>query len=182
MKPLVIAAAVFAAAPALAQPAGPPTPQVYPPATTETADDAQTPSANQPRINQLIVYGDDPCPRSTSSEIVVCARKPANERFRIPENLRDLGSPQSRAWSDKATELSYVGRNGTESCSPVGAGGMTGCLTQIINAAAAERENRDEVDWNRLIEQARQERLGQIDADSERIEQEVLEEEGRGPR
>ena len=48
------------------------------------------------RVNEIIVYGTDPCPRSTDDEVVVCARKPESERFRIPEKLRSGGSLQSR--------------------------------------------------------------------------------------
>ena len=121
-------------------------------------------------VNQLIVYGDDPCPQSTGDVITVCARRPENDRFRIPENLRTTSDPESNSWSNRAIELSYVGRTGTESCSPVGAGGFTGCFNQIVAAARAERSGRDEVNWNRLIEQARQERLGRIDERAEEDE------------
>lgn len=41
------------------------------------------------KINQLIVYGDDPCPASNDGSITVCARKDESERFRIPKPLRD---------------------------------------------------------------------------------------------
>ena len=133
---------------------------------------AATSTTTDSRVNQLIVYGNDPCPRSTESEITVCARRPEGDRYRIPENLRDLDSPRSNSWANRADELSYVGRTGTESCSTVGPGGFTGCLRQVINAARAERQGADTVDWNRLIESARQERLGRIDADAEAIERE----------
>lgn len=125
------------------------------------------------RVNQLIIYGDDPCPQSSEGEIIVCARKPEGERYRIPENLRDLGNPESQAWTNRATELQYVGRTGIGSCSPAGPGGMVGCLDNLIGRAMAEREGRDSVDWNRLIESARQERLGRIDEEAEAIEQEL---------
>ena len=47
---------------------------------------APTPALAQgARISEIIVYGTDPCPRSTDDEVVVCARKPESERFRIPE-------------------------------------------------------------------------------------------------
>lgn len=125
------------------------------------------------RVNQLIIYGDEPCPASTEEEIVVCARKPESERFRIPENLRDdPNDPRRNSWSNKAIELSYVGRSGVGSCSPTGPGGMTGCFNQLVDQARAERAGRDEVNWNRLIEEARQERLGRIDAEAEAIERE----------
>jgi hypothetical protein len=44
---------------------------------------------------------------------------------------------------------------------------------QQQDQAKAEREGRDSVNWNRLIEQARQERLGRIDAEAEAIENEA---------
>ena len=50
-------------------------------------------------ISEIIVYGTDPCPRSTDDEVVVCARKPESERYRIPERYRPSGTYQQRqAW------------------------------------------------------------------------------------
>jgi hypothetical protein len=147
---LLIAAALFLAvgAPATAQ---------------RTGDDL--------RINQLIIYGADPCPASTDEEIIVCARKPEGDRYRIPENLRrNPNDPSNRSWTERAIELSYVGRSGTQSCSTVGPGGWTGCFDRLAGAWRAEREGRDEVNWNRLIEEARQQRLGRIEAEAEQEE------------
>ncbi len=91
------------------------------------------------RIAEIIVYGNDPCPRSTDSEVVVCARKPETERYRIPERYRESGSRQSRqAWAQKAKSFEYVGRTGIQSCSAVGPGGQTGCLQNMIDRARAE--------------------------------------------
>ncbi len=48
----------------------------------------------------MIVYGDDACPPSTDDTIVVCARKPEGERYRIPEVLRgDPNDPKNQAWA-----------------------------------------------------------------------------------
>lgn len=117
-----------------------------------------------PQVNQLIVYGDDPCPQSTEDTITVCARKPEGDRYRIPENLRDdPNNPVNQSWANRATELQYVGRTGIGSCSTVGPGGFVGCFSDIVRAAKAERATRDTVNWNRLIEDARQERLSHID-------------------
>jgi hypothetical protein len=91
------------------------------------------------RVSEIIVYGNDPCPRSTDDEVVVCARKPETERYRIPERFRRSGPPQTReAWANKARQLETVGATGINSCSPVGPGGFTGCLTQVIRQARAE--------------------------------------------
>ncbi|HXG81910.1 MAG TPA: hypothetical protein VNJ05_08930 [Sphingomicrobium sp.] len=95
------------------------------------------------RVNEIIVYGTDPCPRSTDDEIVVCARKPESERYRIPERLRQGGSLQSRqAWAARAKQFEVVGRTGINSCSPVGPGGFTGCTEQLIKQAFTEREEQ----------------------------------------
>jgi hypothetical protein len=66
--------------------------------------------AQNGRISEIIVYGTDPCPRSTDDEVVVCARKPEAERFRIPEKLREGGSLQSRqSWANRATAFETYG-------------------------------------------------------------------------
>jgi len=102
-------------------------------------------SASGQRVNEIIVYGTDPCPRSTDDEVVVCARKPEAERFRIPERLREGGSLQSRqAWANRAIAFETYGKTGINSCSPVGPGGHTGCAQQLINQAFKER--REEVE------------------------------------
>ena len=99
--------------------------------------------AQQPRVNEISVYGTDPGPRSTDDEIVVCARKPESERFRIPEALREGGALQSRqAWAARAKQFETVGRTGINSCSPVGPGGWTGCTEQVIAQAFNDREEQ----------------------------------------
>src|SRR3546814_10896458 len=45
---------------------------------------AETPE----RVETLVVYGEDPCPQEHDGAIVVCARKPESERYRIPKELR----------------------------------------------------------------------------------------------
>ncbi len=96
-------------------------------------------------IAEIIVYGNDPCPRSTDDEVVVCARKPESERYRIPEALREGGSLQSRtAWAERARVFETVGRTGINSCSPVGPAGYTGCSQQLINQAFRERRQQTE--------------------------------------
>ena len=97
--------------------------------------------AQNTKVSEIIVYGTDPCPRSTDDEIVVCARKQETERYRIPEALRQGGSLQSRqAWAARAKQFETVGRTGINSCSPVGPGGWTGCTEQLINQAFNDRE------------------------------------------
>lgn len=108
----------------------------------------ETPAAAQNSVSEIIVFGTDPCPRSTDDQVVVCARKPESERYRIPEVLRSTGSIQAReAWANKAKVLETVGATGTNSCSPVGPGGFTGCLTRVIREARDERRQQAE-DYN----------------------------------
>ena len=102
---------------------------------------AQT-GANNDRVNEIIVFGNDPCPRSTDDEVVVCKRVGEEERYRIPERLREGGSLQERtAWAKKVRSIERVGRTGPQSCSPVGPAGYTGCMEQMIRDA---REESDE--------------------------------------
>src|SRR5688500_580957 len=97
--------------------------------------------AQSGRISEIIVYGTDPCPRSTDDEVVVCARKPEAERYRIPERYRQGGSRQSReSWANRAIAFETYGRTGINSCSPVGPAGFTGCTQQLINQAVKERQ------------------------------------------
>jgi len=102
-------------------------------------------------IAEIIVYGTDPCPRSTDDQVVVCARRPETERYRIPDPLRQSGTRQQRqSWANKARALETVGATGTNSCSPVGPGGFTGCLTQVIKEARSQ--SREQSDQDRAPE------------------------------
>lgn len=118
------------------------------------------------KVNQLIVYGDDPCPQSQEGEITVCARKDEAERYRIPEALREPQSPENRAWTDRVVAYETVGSFGTMSCSPVGPGGMTGCLGKLIDAAYAEKKGDPNIRFSELIAAEREKRLSTIDADA----------------
>ena len=92
-------------------------------------------------VSEIIVYGNDPCPRSTDDEVVVCARRPETERYRIPERFRTSGPRQTReSWANRARALETVGATGINSCSPVGPAGFTGCLNQVIKQARAESD------------------------------------------
>lgn len=97
---------------------------------------ASAQAGNEVQIAEIIVYGDDPCPRSTDSEVVVCARKPESERYRIPERFREIGPREN--WTARAKSFEYVGQTGIMSCSAVGPGGQTGCLQNMIDRAKAE--------------------------------------------
>lgn len=128
---------------------------------------AQAQDAPSEKVNQVIVYGDDPCPQSSSDEITVCARKNEAERYRIPEVLRgDPDNPRNEPWTERVTAYETVGAQGIASCSPVGAGGATGCMQQLIDAAYKERREGSDVRFGQLIEAERAKRLSTIDADA----------------
>ena len=126
------------------------------------------------KINQVLVYGDQPCPPGSADEIVVCARMP--DEFRIPEGLRgDPNAPQNQAWGARASTLEYQSRTGIGSCSPSGSGGATGCFNQLVRQAREERKQG--LNWVGMVEDKRQERLGTIDEKSDAIEARVKAEE-----
>lgn len=134
------------------------------------------------KVNMVIIYGDDACPASTDEVINVCARKAEDERYRIPENLRSSDSSENVAWAERAESFETVGAFGTLSCSPTGAGGITGCTDKMIKAAYGEKSENKDIRFGQLIEEARADRLSEIDADAadeqsrvEAIEKEYLE-------
>jgi hypothetical protein len=94
---------------------------------------AQSPADRQRgQVRQVIVYGNDPCPRGTD-EIIVCARRPESERFRVPEGLRTTDDRRARSNLQRDREHRQAAATGPESCSPVGPGGATGCAIREIN-------------------------------------------------
>jgi len=100
---------------------------------------AASAQAASDRVNEIVVFGTDPCPRSTDDDVVVCYRVPERERYRIPERLREGGTLQQRtAWASKARSIERAGRTGIQSCSPVGPAGYTGCMEQMIRGAREE--------------------------------------------
>ena len=144
---------------------------------------AQTaPQTDDDSYNMVIVYGDDECPVSSVDVIVVCARKAENERYRIPETLRFSESSENNSWAERVESFEMVGDFGTMSCSPVGAGGFTGCTQEMINAAYADKANDAGVRFGEIIAAERAKRLSTIDEDAaaeqervEMIEREYME-------
>ena len=94
---------------------------------------------------QVVVYGTDPCPRSSDDQIVVCSRRPENERYRLPKNQQLQGSRQERqAWANKSQSVMTAGATGINSCSAVGPGGQTGCLVQQIQQERQDAKEQAE--------------------------------------
>lgn len=100
---------------------------------------AEEASAQRRPERILTIFGSDKCPESSGQEIVVCRRLDENERFRIPKELRDSGLTGNDAWNERARSFEYVGRSGPQSCSPVGSGGASGCMSEMFRKARAEK-------------------------------------------
>jgi hypothetical protein len=156
MRPL-IAALPFALGLALAAPA--------------LAQDA----APEPKMNMVIIYGDDKCPESGDDTITVCARKAEGERFRIPEPLRTSSSPQNEAWNNRVIAYETVGAAGTASCSPTGSGGFTGCTGKLLAQARGEKQTDPNIKFGQLIADERAKRLSSIDDDASETQSRVEE-------
>jgi len=100
------------------------------PASAETAT-----KPVETRISTLLVFGNDPCPQSTEDEVVVCARQPESERYRIPKQLRvkRYNAARDGSWAGTARVLEYVSTRGLPgSCSFNGTAGQTGCFRRFL--------------------------------------------------
>ena len=102
---------------------------------------AQDESATPPsRESQIEVFGRDPCPQSTGDEIVVCHRRPEEERYRIPAPLRHSTERTEQAWGARAQTMDEVSRQVLpNSCSTIGSYGQSGCQQAFINQWYASR-------------------------------------------
>ena len=101
-------------------------------AITGLASTASAQTENR-RVRQIIVYGNDTCPETSANEIVVCARRPENDRYRIPENLREGERMRDgESWGTRSEDIENMGREGIGSCSAVGPGGSTGCWAEMM--------------------------------------------------
>ena len=95
------------------------------------------------RQSTLVVYGNDPCPTSgRDNEVVVCARRPEEERYRIPRRIRDR-QQTATSWASRAEGLDEENRQmRPNGCSVVGSNGFTGCTAAMIRQWYAERRQR----------------------------------------
>lgn len=88
------------------------------------------------KLSTMLVFGNDPCPRSTEDEVVVCARQPESERYRIPKQFRGKRYVAGRdgSWAGTAKVLEYVSSRGLPgSCSFIGSNGQTGCFRRFLD-------------------------------------------------
>lgn len=92
----------------------------------------------------LVIFGNDACPTNASGdEIIVCARRPESERYRIPKDVRPRSqATQNQSWAVRSQSAMSTGRTGTDSCSAIGGGGWTGCWAEQMRAAKAEAKQK----------------------------------------
>lgn len=136
-----LAVAVPATDPAMAQQIA------LPGAARPRAIEAPGPVSKSAPINGVVtLYGNERCPTDTDgNEVVVCQRRSAQERFRVPKELREFQiTPENASWAAKAqgTLAAGVGASSVGSCSVVGPGGQSGCFAQATRAARAENQAR----------------------------------------
>ena len=112
---------------------------------------AQTGAVNRPsayetyRTRTVTVYGNDACPKPNDpDEIVVCARRPEDERYRLKNPEAEPGARLEQGGQDRtlgAMDLSNAGGSG--SCTSVGPGGSAGCAQKWIARERAQRKLED---------------------------------------
>ena len=95
------------------------------------------------RQSTLVVFGSDPCPATgPDNEVVVCARRPEEDRYRIPRRIRER-QPTETSWASRVEGLENESRVGRpNSCSVVGSNGFTGCTAAMVRQWYAERRAR----------------------------------------
>ncbi len=95
------------------------------------------------RQSTLVVFGSDPCPTTgPDNEVVVCARRPEEDRYRIPRRIRER-QPTETSWASRVEGLENESRVGRpNSCSVVGSNGFTGCTAAMVRQWYAERRAR----------------------------------------
>lgn len=109
------------------------------PAPTIAQDAEGTEDAR--RVRGVVIFGNDPCPKGATGEIVVCARRPEEERYRIPPEIRrEMEVAAVRTWQRRAREVDSLGRAGIGSCSTVGPGGSAGCTLEAIQKGMQDQQ------------------------------------------
>lgn len=103
-----------------------------------------TAAAEPERWSILVTYGEDKCPESDEGEIVVCANRPEEERYRIPKAVRDKEKEEeahyAASWTAQFQNHEDEARLGRpNSCSPVGSNGFTGCQADMLRDWFAQR-------------------------------------------
>lgn len=140
---LMLVLAPLLASSALAQaPAADPVPRsTLKPAPPANAD------TSQPRQRLVTVFGSEECPKPSSpDEVVVCARLPDSEIYRIPPRLRAANNNRVSPFQANRNLLLGDASGGAGgaigSCTAIGGSGMIGCTQRDIDAWARDRTSR----------------------------------------
>ena len=102
----------------------------------------------QPRQKLVTVFGTEPCPKPSSpDEVIVCARLPESEVYRIPTPLRKADNNRESPFQSNRNLLLGDASGGAGgaigSCTAIGAGGMMGgCTRRQVDAWAKDRAGR----------------------------------------
>ena len=102
-------------------------------------------SAMPERISFLVTFGDEKCREAVGDEIVVCAKAPEGDRYRIPVELRksEIEVPAGGSWTSAVESLDELARAvRPDSCSVNGSGGFTGCSQAALRQWFAERRGQ----------------------------------------
>ncbi len=105
------------------------------PVTAQIGAPASKPTAYETyRSRTVTVFGNDVCPKPTDpDEIVVCARRPEEERYRLKQLTDDPGARLEQGGADRTLGAMDVGNaGGPGSCSTVGPSGTAGCSAKFI--------------------------------------------------
>lgn len=147
-RSLIIALAGFAIGLLLAAAALPLAARAESPAAN-TANPVTTADASDTKTINIVVYGNDPCPAGKGDEIVVCAREPESERYRIPKRFRGkkVQAAPGNSWNNKVRSTEDASRMAAglpDTCSAVGSGGQTGCFQRFQTQARLQRQQEKE--------------------------------------
>lgn len=101
----------------------------------------------RPRQRLVTVFGTEECPKPTSAdEIVVCARLPDSEIYRIPKQLRAANNARVSPFQANRNLLLGDASGGAGgaigSCSVIGGSGFVGCTKNDVDAWARDRTTR----------------------------------------
>ena len=105
------------------------------PVTAQTSGTANKPTAYETyRSRTVTVFGNDACPKPLDpDEIVVCARRPEEERYRLKQLTDDPGARLEQGGSDRTLgAMDVANAGGPGSCSTVGPNGSAGCSIKFI--------------------------------------------------
>ncbi len=90
------------------------------------------------------VFGADACPAPKGDEIVVCARMPESDRYRIPKALRKkkrVDSGPGASWASRVRTLEDAQRfTRPGSCTAIGSFGQSGCTEAMLRQWFEDRQ------------------------------------------